>query len=354
MQVKLMVVDDSAFMRKIVSDAASKVHGVTVVGTARNGLDAIENIERYRPDVITMDIEMPKMNGIDALKIIKKEYPEIEVIMLSSHSKEGSEVTMEALALGALDFIEKSSDRGDTSFITSQLEAKLLALDLIEKPFLRKERVVERRTSKREQRELRELNSSFDFKKVKALVLGASTGGPKILFNIVKGIPKDINMPVFLVQHMPKGFTKSFAERMDSESPLKVVEAEDQMLIQNNVVYVAPGDYHMLIEGNRIVLNQKAKLHGVRPAVDFLFESATRQYGGDLLGIILTGMGKDGAAGFMSIKEAGGYTLAQNKETCVVYGMPGYAVSSGVVDEVLSPEEIVDVINKIVKVKKWN
>lgn len=351
MQVKLMVVDDSAFMRKIVSDAASKVHGVTVVGTARNGLDAIENIDRYRPDVITMDIEMPKMNGIDALKIIKKNHPEIEVIMLSSHSKEGSEVTMEALALGALDFIEKSSDRGDTSFITSQLEAKLLALDLIEKPFLRKERVIERRPILRESRDL---SASFDFKKVKALVLGASTGGPKILFNIVKEIPKDINMPVFLVQHMPKGFTKSFAERMDSESPLKVVEAEDQMLIENNVVYVAPGDYHMVIEGNRIALNQKAKLHGVRPAVDFLFESATRKYGGDLLGIILTGMGKDGAAGFMSIKEAGGYTLAQNKETCVVYGMPGYAVSAGVVDEVLTPEEIVEVINKIVKVKKWN
>ena len=345
MQVRLMVVDDSAFMRKIVSDAASKVVGVTVVGTARNGMDAIENIERYRPNIITMDVEMPKMNGIEALKIIKRDHPEIEVIMLSSHSKEGSHVTMEALELGALDFIEKSSDRGDLSFITSQLEAKLLMAELITKPKEVREKVKEPVIQKREIL----APHGFDYRKVKAVVLGASTGGPKVLFQIVRQIPKELNLPVFIVQHMPKGFTKSFAERMDGDSMLKVVEAEDGMTVENNTVYVAPGDFHMVVESAKIRLNQKPKLHGVRPAVDFLMESVARSYGGHVLAVILTGMGKDGAAGLMSIKDAGGHVLAQNRETCVVYGMPGYAVSSGVVDEVLSPEEITERIRRIVR-----
>lgn len=345
MQVRLMVVDDSAFMRKIVSDAASKVTGVTVVGTARNGLDAIENIERYRPNLITMDVEMPKMNGIEALKIIKRDHPEIEVIMLSSHSREGSLVTMEALALGALDFIEKSSDRGDLSAITKQLEAKLLLAELITKPKELRDRVKEPSVQKRET----VTASSFDYRKVKALVLGASTGGPKVLFQIIRQLPKELNLPVFIVQHMPKGFTKSFAERMDGDSELRVLEAEEGMVVEKNTVYVAPGDFHMTVESGKISLNQKAKLHGVRPAADFLMESVARSYGGHVLAVILTGMGKDGAAGLMSIKEQGGHVLAQNRETCVVYGMPGYAVSSGVVDEVLTPDEITERIRRIVR-----
>ena len=349
MQVRLMVVDDSAFMRMIISDAASKIEGVVVVGTARNGQDAIENIERYRPNVITMDIEMPKMNGIDALKHIRKNYPDIEVIMLSSHSIEGSAVTMEALEEGAFDFIEKSSDRGDISFFASQLESKLLTVNLIDKKMEKKEKYQEVKSERKE-----ESFETFDYKKARAIVMGASTGGPKVLFQIVRSLPKELNIPVFIVQHMPKGFTKSFADRLDSECPLKVVEAEDNMIIENGTIYVAPGDYHMTIDGLRISLNQKPKLHGVRPAVDYLFESASGKYGKDLLGILFTGMGKDGAVGMSAIKASGGYNLAQNKETCVVYGMPGYAVSAGVVDEVMKPEEITEKILKIVKVKKWS
>lgn len=345
MQVRLMVVDDSAFMRKIVSDAASRVNGVTVVGTARNGLDAIENIERYRPNIITMDVEMPKMNGLEALKIIKRDHPEIEVIMLSSHSKEGSKITMEALELGALDFIEKSSDRGDLSFLTSQLEAKLLLAEIITKPKEKREPWKELLFPRREIVE----SQRFEYRKVKAVVLGASTGGPKVLFQIIRELPKDLNLPVFIVQHMPKGFTRSFAERMDGDSNLKVVEAEENMTVENNTVYVAPGDFHMTVEAGKIRLNQKPKIHGVRPAADYLMESVARSYGGNVLAVILTGMGKDGAAGLMSIKEAGGYVLAQDKESCVVYGMPGFAISSGVVDEVLTPAEITERIKKIVR-----
>ena len=301
MQVRLMVVDDSAFMRKIISDAASKIEGVIVVGTARNGQDAIECIDKYRPTVITMDIEMPKMNGIDALKIIKRKNPLIEVIMLSSHSKEGSAVTMEALEEGAFDFIEKSSDRGDISFFASQLESKLLTVNLIDEKVEKKDKYKEAKPARSE-----ESLETFDYKRARAIVMGASTGGPKVLFQIVRSLPKELNIPVFIVQHMPKGFTKSFADRLDSECPLKVVEAEDNMIIENGTVYVAPGDYHMTIEGLKISLHQKPKLHGVRPAVDYLFESASGRYGKDLLGILFTGMGKDGAEGMAAIKASGG------------------------------------------------
>jgi len=344
MSVRMMVVDDSAFMRKIIGDAVSKISDIEIVGFARNGFDALEAIPRLNPDIITLDIEMPKMNGIEALKIIKKDYTKVQVIMLSSYSKAGSEVTMEALALGALDFIEKPKNSGELGLgeLKTQLEIKLaVAIDLVEgTDSLRR---------KNPPRSNLSLKAGFEGEKVKAIVLGASTGGPRVLFDIIKGLPGDLNIPVFIVQHMPKGFTKSFAERLNSECSLKVVEAMHEMIISPGVVYVAPGDYHMTIEKSRILLDERSKIHGVRPAVDLLFETAARRYGKELLGVILTGMGKDGAAGMVSIKDAGGYNLAQDRESCVVYGMPGYAVSLGVVDEVLSPEKIIENIASIVR-----
>ena len=344
MPVRLMVVDDSAFMRKIIGDAVLQISGVEIVGIARNGADAIGAIPRLKPDIITLDIEMPKMNGLEALKIIKNEYRNIQVIMLSSYSKAGNDVTMEALELGALDFIEKPQNSGliNLGELKTQLEIKLaVAMELVEGTDALRRRTPPKSTSV--------LKAGFEGENVRAIVLGASTGGPKVLFDIIKGLPKNLNLPVFIVQHMPKGFTKSFAERLNSECALTVVEAKHEMTISPGVVYVAPGDYHMTIEKNRILLDERAKIHGVRPAVDFLFATAARRYGSELLGVILTGMGKDGAAGMVSIKEYGGYNLAQDKESCVVYGMPGYAVSLGVVDEILSPEKIIENIASIVR-----
>lgn len=344
MPVRLMVVDDSAFMRKIIGDAVSQISGVEIAGFARNGADAIEAIPRLKPDIITLDIEMPKMNGLEALKIIKNDYKNVQVIMLSSYSKAGNDVTMEALELGALDFIEKPQNSGlmNLGELKTQLEIKLaVAMDLVEGTEFQKRKTPPKSNSL--------LKAGFEGEKVRAIVLGASTGGPKVLFDIIKGLPKDLDIPVFIVQHMPKGFTKSFAERLNSECALTVVEAKHEMDISPGVVYVAPGDHHMTIEKNRILLDERAKIHGVRPSVDLLFETAARRYGSELLGVILTGMGKDGAAGMVSIKEAGGYNLAQDKESCVVYGMPGYAASLGVVDEILSPVKIIENIVSIVR-----
>lgn len=195
------------------------------------------------------------------------------------------------------------------------------------------------------------VNDSDIKKDVKAVVIGASTGGPKALVYLISKLPDKIRVPIFIVQHMPKDFTTSFAARLDNESPISVVEAVDGMIIQNDMVYLAPGDFHMTIENNMIKLNNNEKLHGVRPAVDYLFNSAARVYGERLLGIIMTGMGKDGSEGMCTIKDMGGYNIAQNEETCVVYGMPSSAVAKNAVNEIMSLEDISIKLNQLIRVK---
>lgn len=331
MAIKLLIVDDSAFMRKILNDIVKEIDGIEVVGIARNGLEALEKIPRLKPDVITLDIEMPKLNGIETLKRIKENY-DIPVIMLSSLT--GTDITIEALQIGALDFIEKPSDlNSNMSNFKEELEMKLKPI------FGENHKKGIGNPSKCD-------NNKCD--EIKAVVIGASTGGPKALVSLIGKLPEKIKAPIFIVQHMPKGFTTSLAKRMNNESNIKVLEAEDGMKIENNIVYLAPGDFHMTLDSNKISLNSNDKLHGVRPAADHLFNSAAQIYRENLLGIILTGMGKDGTAGMSLIKEFGGYNIAQSEETCVVYGMPGSAVSAGVVEEILDLNEISSKLNKMI------
>ncbi len=335
MTIKLLVVDDSAFMRRIISDLIGDIDGIEVGGIARNGLDALEAIPRIRPDIITLDIEMPKLNGIETLKIIKEKY-NIPVIMLSSLL--GRDITIEALEEGALDFIEKPTDlSSNLDDFRDELEMKIKSIfpKANERPY--REGIRKRP------------GTGVLKKEIKAVVIGASTGGPKALTEVLKKLPEDIEVPIFIVQHMPKGFTTSFAERLDKEAKPRVVEAEDNMLIQKGVVYLAPGDYHMELDGGRIKLNTKDKIYGVRPAVDYLFDSAAKTYRSNLLGIIMTGMGRDGAEGMQSIKDMGGCNIAQNEETSIVYGMPGNAVAKGVVDSILSLDEIGDKLSEILR-----
>lgn len=181
------------------------------------------------------------------------------------------------------------------------------------------------------------------------MVIGSSTGGPRSLLTVAKALPRRSKVPIFIVQHMPKGFTKSFAERLDAECGPHVVEAQDGMLVEPNTVYLAPGDYHMTTDGIKIYLNQEPKLHGTRPAVDYLFKSAAKAYHKHLVAVILTGMGHDGADGMVEIAKNGGYNFAQNKETCVVFGMPRAAIEKEVVNEVLGLDEIATRVNRIVR-----
>ena len=334
MTVRLMIVDDSAFMRKIIADSVEGIKGIELAGIARNGIDALEKIDKLKPDVITLDIEMPKLNGIETLKRIKKDY-DIPVIMLSSIRK--TEVTFEALELGAMDFIEKPENLNQNlDEFKKELETKINSL-------------IGTKTSVRPSKK-REVVASHNYLS-NAVVIGASTGGPKALVYLIENLPKVFNLPIFIVQHMPKGFTLSFAERLNNLTPASVVEAEDGMRIENGKIYLAPGDFHLRLENGKIKLSSEEKIHGVRPAVDYLFTSASDIYKDRLVGIILTGMGRDGTQGMRDIKRAGGSTIAQDEMTSVVFGMPGSAIGAGVADEVLSLEEISKTLNNILRVK---
>lgn len=334
MTVKLMIVDDSAFMRKIIADSVEDIEGIEVVGIARDGLDALKKIDLIKPDVITLDIEMPRLNGIETLKEIKKNY-KIPVIMLSSIKK--TEVTFEALELGAIDFIEKPENLNQNlKEFKQELELKIKAL-IFDTSHIKK-RPVKKAKKK-------------DPERVDAIVIASSTGGPKALVYLIERMPKKIDIPIFIVQHMPKGFTSSFAERLDKLTPIKVLEAKDKMRIEKGRIYLAPGDFHMRLESGLIKLSQEDKMHGVRPAADCLFQSAAEIYKEKLVAIILTGMGRDGSQGMESIKDYGALTIAQDQASSVVFGMPGSAIARGVVDEVLSLDEISKTLNNIVRVR---
>jgi len=335
MAIRVMVVDDSAFMRKIISDTLNDIEGVQVVATARDGKTALGIIEREHLDIVTLDVEMPEMDGLETLKRIKA-ISKVPVMMLSSNNK--PETTIEALELGALDFVEKPVDiRTNIREIKRELEGKVKSI------VMENEEPVQP-TGHMAKRQAVNVTRNFE-----ALVIGASTGGPKALVYLVSKLPKNLRIPVFIVQHMPRGFTTSLAERMDKESAVKVVEAQDGMPIVPGTVYLAPGDYHMVLTKGRVKLDTGDKIHGVRPAVDHLFNTAADIYRDRLLGVVLTGMGKDGADGMVRIKDYGGYNMVQNKETCTVYGMPGSAVAKGVVDDVLSLEDLSGTINRMVR-----
>lgn len=339
MNIKVLVVDDSPFMRKIITETIGSIDGLEVIGTARNGRDALKAIPQFQPDVITLDIEMPGLNGLETLEIIKKEHT-TPVIMMSSFS--GEDNTIAALDLGAMDFIEKPHDiRNQSDVFKNEVADKIKPL--FEQ--MKTEPPIEKSVVQKS-----ELENRLP-KKIKAIVIGASTGGPKALFSIIRSLPENLTFPIFIVQHMPKGFTTSFSKRLDKESTATVVEAEDGMAIKGGTVYVAPGGYHMQIENNRIKLNEKDKIHGVRPAVDYLFETAAEAYGSELASFILTGMGQDGARGLDNIKKAGGFTVAQNRETSIVYGMPGNAVQKGVIDEIASLKDISEMINWMIRMR---
>ncbi|SIO27260.1 two-component system, chemotaxis family, response regulator CheB [Carnobacterium alterfunditum] len=339
MNIKVLVVDDSPFMRKIITETITSIDGLEVIGTARNGRDALKAIPQLQPDVITLDIEMPGLNGLETLEIIKKEH-NVPVIMMSSFS--GEDNTIAALDLGAMDFIEKPHDiRNQSEVFKNEVADKI-------KPLFEQKKM-----DMPVEKSLLQINGLEKRlpKKIKAITIGASTGGPKALFSIIRSLPENLSFPIFIVQHMPKGFTTSFSKRLDKESNATVVEAEEGMAIKGGIVYVAPGGYHMLIENNRIKLNEADKIHGVRPAVDYLFETAAAAYGSNLASFILTGMGQDGASGLAEIKKAGGFTVAQNRETSIVYGMPGNAVQKGVIDEIASLNEISELINWMIRMR---
>lgn len=340
-KIRILIVDDSAFMRKYISDMLNNESDMEVIDTAGDGDTAIEKIKSLKPDLVTLDVEMPGKNGLEALKEIKK-ISSAEVIMLSGLTTEGSATTVEALSIGAFDFVEKPSG------------ASLHQMYKIKNDLLNKIRHACRLKNRRKntifKAEDREKNIIYKAEgKIEAIALGASTGGPKVLFDVITKFPRDMNVPIFVVQHMPPGFTKAFADRLDKNSHLKVVEAEHESPIKPGVVYIAPGGYHMIVNSKKITLDDSSPIHGVKPAVDKLFISAAEVYEDKILCCVFTGMGKDGADGVRAIKAKGGFTMAQDEATSVIYGMPKAAYETGCVDVVLPDYDISKEIVRLTK-----
>ena len=352
--ITVLIIDDSAFMRKSLSIMLQSDPGITVIGTARNGQEGFDLAKSLRPDIITLDVEMPVMDGLTALKKIMAECP-TSVIMISSITTEGAQATFKALELGAVDFIPK-----ELSYVSVSISN--IKDDLISKikEFVRQRSLKDRlRRIKNSQASVptpkKFTNVINDIPRLgyKAIAIGISTGGPFTLQKILPLISEKINVPVFIVQHMPPKFTKSLAERLNGMCPLEVKEAEDSEKVKPNVIYIAPGGFHMKVKSNgmkgveiNVTTEPSTTLH--RPAVDVMMNSVIDVYGKYTLSIIMTGMGKDGFEAVKNLKALGGYSIAQDEESCVVYGMPKAIVDAGLADLVLPLEKIPEVINRVV------
>ena len=350
---KVLVVDDSAFMRKVIGDIIDSDPGLEVIGKARDGNDAIKKIKELKPDVVTMDIEMPNLDGLSALDKIMRENP-VPIIMLSSLTKAGTEQTVKALSLGAVDFIAKPSGQIslDIDKVKDEIirKVKMAAGTKKNLPNLNNIRQFsENKTTKggKLSREAKTVN--------KLIVIGTYTGGPKALHQVIPSLPDTIEAAILIVQHMPPGFTKSLAERLDSISNIQVKEAENNELIVPGCAYVAPGDYHLTVKPNVsankqlfIALNQLPPYGGHRPSVDVMFNSVVDNFWGKTLGVVMTGMGRDGAEGIERIKDKGGLTIAEHQSSCIVYGMPRAAVETGKIDSIVPLNNISNEILRLI------
>ncbi|WP_282137987.1 protein-glutamate methylesterase/protein-glutamine glutaminase [Rossellomorea aquimaris] len=351
---KVLVVDDSAFMRKLIGDFLTASKQLEVIGIARNGEDAISKIKKFRPDVVTLDVEMPKMNGIEALRRIMVECP-VPVVMLSSTTKEGAEETVKAMELGAVDFIAKPSGTIslDLHKVQDEMVEKVISASKVNMTKITSAFRKRTGTSETANGGVPPLLSEQIWTRdsPKLILIGTSTGGPRALQQVLTELSPKLDAPVVVVQHMPPGFTNSLANRLDGQSAIKVKEAEHEEILQKGTAYIAPGGFQTKVveEGTHLAfeLSKEAPRNGHRPSVDVLFESASmlRNYG--KIAVIMTGMGSDGTDGLIRLKETGEVrAIAESKETCIVFGMPKSAIATNLVDSV---EHIEDISRTIMK-----
>lgn len=349
-KIKVLVVDDSFFMRKLISRLIEEDALLEVIGTARDGLEAVQMVKELHPHVVTLDVEMPIMNGLEALKKIMEERP-TPILMLSSLTQEGAHETITALQCGAVDFIPKPSGSisADLFKVKEELVSKIKLASqtpLATLLSLSKNKTTNKTTLKvgLEHKHIAKdgpMTKEFD----QILAIGTSTGGPKALEVVITALPANFPYPVLVVQHMPPKFTQSLAQRLDRMSGVRVVEAEENQLVRGGTVYIAPGDYHMTVAQKnrefRILLHQQSPRNGHRPSVDILFESVSKLIRLKRHYILMTGMGNDGAKGMSEAKQAGACTtIAESKETCVVFGMPKSAIEQKCVDYIVPVNQI--------------
>lgn len=348
-KIRVMVVDDSAFMRKVIGDMLSSDRRFEVVARVRDGEEALQKLQEADPDVITMDVEMPRKNGLEALREIMERRP-TPVVMVSSLTKEGAEVTLQALSLGAVDFVTKPSGTIslDMRKVEEELRQKVWVASTVDRSRLKPvptgrpvADLVQRHPAPAGKRKLQ---------RVDLVLIASSTGGPRALQEVIPALKRDFPCPILVVQHMPRGFTASFAQRLDDVSQLKVLEGYDGLKPQRGMAVIAPGGYHMVVErsGPELVcrLSDAPPVRSVKPAADMLFLSVADAVGGSVVAAVLTGMGRDGADGAMAIHRKGGVILAESPETCVVYGMPRAIVEAGIAEEVVSLYDMSEALHR--------
>jgi two-component system chemotaxis response regulator CheB len=344
--IRVLVVDDSAFVRRALTRMLDSSPDIQVVGVAIDGRDGIDKVKELQPDVVTLDIKMPRLGGLEALKTIMEETP-VPVLLLSSLTTEGADVTLRGLELGAMDFVDKSSVQGNMNLLNlaEDLKAKIRALASVPRGRLRS-------LGHPEQGDRLPLAHSPELSPIEVVAIGTSTGGPSALQAIIPRLPEGIGCAILVVQHMPVGFTKSLADRLDSRSVLPVREAQNDEPILPGHVLVAPAGRHMKLRRKAGVLRvwiddePRSTLH--KPSIDVMMTSVARVCSRRSLGVILTGMGADGVEGLRAIREAGGRTFAESAETCVIYGMPKAAAEAGVVDNVVPLTKMADEIVAVV------
>ena len=340
--IRVLVVDDSAFMRKLLTDVFANEADFLVLDSARDGKDAIEKIKKLKPDLVTLDVEMPILDGIKALETIMRECP-TPVVMISSLTRTGAEATLQALDAGAIDFIAKTS--GSISSITAirqEILDKCRVAARVDVSRLRRSAII---------RPIIPYQQAMAYPTAERIIaIGTSTGGPRALQEILTNLPGNLSCGIVIVQHMPPGFTKSLAERLNGLSAIEVKEAEVNDVIRPGLALIAPGDFHLTLardgKKNVVVLGKESPVAGHRPAVDPMMESVAQIYGAGTIGVILTGMGRDGAKGMQLIKRHNGATIAEHASTTVVNGMPKSAIDLGVVD-IVAP--LHDIAAEIVK-----
>ena len=332
-RVRVLVVDDSALMRKLIPQMLESDPAIEVVGTAMDGTFCLKKIEELKPNVITLDLQMPGMNGIDTLKEIMRRHP-LPVIVVSSHSTDGASVTLKALGLGAFDFVTKPQDATTHMAETAaELIAKIKAA--ASSKFVRQGNLGAA-TARPEKLTVAKPSPPPS----KLVAIGISTGGPQALEFLLAQLPADFAGAIVVVQHMPEGFTEMFARRLDEVSSLQVKEAQSGDVLQAGRVLICPGSRHMKVKrmarGDVVVLNDEARVNGHRPSVDVLFHSVAEEFGSQAVAALMTGMGDDGAEGLGAVKKAGGVTIAQSEASCVVFGMPKAAIERGYATRVVA------------------
>ncbi len=366
-KIRVLVVDDAVVIRKIVTDALNKDPNIEVVGVAANGKIALQKIPQCNPDIITLDVEMPEMNGIETVGAIRENYTKLPIVMFSTLTERGASATLDALSAGANDYCTKPANVGSVGEARTRVEAELITKikslcghakplpprqsDLKPAPPLQTSMPRQSKVAKPSV-----FRSSSSIQDIQILCIGVSTGGPNALADLIPRLPGDLPVPIVCVQHMPPLFTGMLAQRLNEQSNIEVVEAQEGMALKPACMYIAPGDYHLTIKRSGTeyvtVLDQNPPENSCRPAADPLFRSVVEHFGGHTLALVLTGMGQDGFRGCEYVRQAGGQIVVQDEETSVVWGMPGFVAEAGLHDAIVPLEQIAPELVRRIQQKK--